>query len=548
MQLADYLRDAEANYDQDCGLYGCSWKGPGYHSQVPPGTWAHQTRGNLDMATFLLRSEAAENHQRACRIVDAILQHQDTSPYSPTYGIWPWLVEESLQQMSPPDFNWADFCGSSLAVMLAESSDRLPADLQERMRAALGHAGWSIFRRNVQPGYTNIAIMGACVTCAAGEMLDEPRLLQYGRDRLAAFLKHTDYHGGLNEYNSPTYTFVALHEAERILQLVHAPEVRQLAERLRRFIWAALAERFHPATGQLAGPHSRAYADLLATGTLNELAFGTDEDIPGGDAIALAPSVVHHLPCPEDLRERFAKLSAETEVRTRFIRRDPDERSTVGTTWLTQDACLGSVNADCLWIQRRPLIGYVKTADGPAVLKVEFLRDGKPCSSAEIHTRQSSNRTLSAFQLVTNKGDHHIHLDRPKDGVFRASDWRIRYRVIGSACEIVQDTPNRFRFQLGDWQACVLTFPVRFDGQDQHWACGRDDDGPWLDAVLYQGQERAWPIAELGETSVAAALELVAPGGEPHADALLMVQSDTGFRYEWGNLAVEMPARPFPGV
>jgi hypothetical protein len=117
---------------------------------------------------------------------------------------------------------------------------------------------------------------------------------------------------------------------------------------------------------------------LLAAGTLNELAFGTDEDIPGGDATALAPSVVHHLPCPDDLRGRFSALPAEAEVRTRFIRRDPDDRSTVGTTWLTQDACLGSVNADCLWIQRRPLIGYVKTADGPVVLKVEFLRDGKP--------------------------------------------------------------------------------------------------------------------------------------------------------------------------
>ena len=548
MQLDDFLHDADSRFDQDCGLYGCTWKGPGYHSLVPPGTWAHQTRDNLDMAVFLLRSQSPANHTRAAQVIDTILRHQDTSPYSRTYGIWPWLVEESLAQMSPPDFNWADFCGAALATVLAESADTLPGELVERIRAALGHAGWSIFRRNVQPGYTNIAIMGACVTCAAGEMLDEPRLLQYGRDRLAAFLKHTDHHGGLNEYNSPTYTFVALHESERILQLVRSSEVRELAEQLRRFIWQALAERFHPATGQLAGPHSRAYADTLGVGTLNELAVGTGQDILGTHADALAPSVVEHLPCPDDLRDHFASLAREGEVRTRFIRREPDANSTVGTTWLSKDACLGSVNADCLWIQRRPLIGYIRTDAGTALLKIEFLRDGKPCSSAEVHTCQKANRALSAFQLVTNKGDHHIHLDRPRNGIFRASDWRIRYRVIGSQCRIVKEDPGACAFQVGDWQARLLTAPIQFDGQDGAWVCGGDEEGPWLDAVLYEGDERDWAIAEFRDTTAAAALELVAPGATPSGDILTSTPSDASFCYSWGDLAVNMPMLPFAGV
>jgi hypothetical protein len=548
MKLAQFLNDAEKQYNEDCGLYGCTWQGPGYHSLVPPGTWAHQTRGNLDMAVFLLRSDCPEHHARAHRITDIILGHQDTSPYSHTYGIWPWLVEESLKEMSPPDFNWADFCGSSIAVMLAESADRIPTELQDRMRAALGHAGWSIFRRNVQPGYTNIAIMGACVTCATGEMLNEPRLLRYGRDRLAAFLDHTDYHGGLNEYNSPTYTFVALHECERILQLVTSPEVREMTERLRRFVWNALAERFHPATGQLVGPHSRAYGDTLATGTLNELAVSTGQPIVGADGAALAPSVVTHLPCPEDLCARFAALPAETEVRTRFIRREPDANSTVGTSWLADEACLGSVNADCLWIQRRPLIGYVKTADGTAVLKAEFLRDGKPCSSAEVHNHQAGPRVLSAFQLVTNKGDHHIHLDRPKDGTFQAADWRIRYRAIGTSCTVEQPSANEFLFTIGDWQARLLTLPILFDGHACSWSCGSDAEGCWVDAVLYMGESKGWPVAKLGETTAAAALELVAAGTPSSGTQPTGNRDGSTFRYAWGELAVDMPALPFAGV
>jgi hypothetical protein len=34
------------------------------------------------------------------------------------YGIWPWLAEESLAEMAPPDWNWADFCGMRLALVL----------------------------------------------------------------------------------------------------------------------------------------------------------------------------------------------------------------------------------------------------------------------------------------------------------------------------------------------------------------------------------------------------------------------------------------------
>lgn len=548
MQLDTFLRDAESRFNEDCGLYGCTWQGPGYHSLVPPGTWAHQTRDNLDMAVFLLRSENANHHARAARIVDTVLGFQDTAPYSRNYGIWPWLTEEPLEKMAPPDFNWADFCGAALAVILTESTAKLPAELVARIRAALGHAGWSIFRRNVQPGYTNIAIMGACVTAAAGELLNEPRLLAYGRDRLAAFLAFTDYHGGLNEYNSPTYTLVALHECERTLQLVRDAEVRALAERLRCFVWGTLAEHFHPATGQLVGPHSRAYADLLSADTAGEIARGIGQAIAGAGEDDAKPSVVRHLSCPKELRPRFIALPAETEVRSRFIRREPDTNSTVGTSWLAPEACLGSVNADCLWIQRRPLIGYVKTPAGVAVLKTEFLRDGKPCSSAEVRTAQRNHQALSAFQIVTNKGDHHIHLDRPANGVFRASDWRIRYRAIGAGCTVQATTPDEFCFTLGTWRAVLKTHPARFAGEEIPWTCGRDETGAWVDAVLYSGEERSWPLAELGETAIGAALELVAPGAKPTVDQPTQQTDGNAYHYTWNGLAVTMPAKPFPGV
>jgi hypothetical protein len=141
------------------------------------------THTALDYALALLRSDDAADHRRAADVIARVLTLQNADPVSATYGIWPWLAEESLAEMAPLDWNWADFCGMRLALVLADHGDRLSSDLVGAMRRSLGHAAWAIFRRNTRPGYTNIAIMGAGVTAAAGELLDEPRLADYGRRR-----------------------------------------------------------------------------------------------------------------------------------------------------------------------------------------------------------------------------------------------------------------------------------------------------------------------------------------------------------------------------
>ena len=128
-------------------MLGVEWQGPGYHTRVPNGAWAHPTRESLAYALDLLRTGEGWRVERAATIVRQVLTLQDTDPLSPTYGIWPWLLEEPLAAMAPPDWNWADFCGALLAEMLAVEGDALPGDLAAEMRASLGHAAWSIFRR-----------------------------------------------------------------------------------------------------------------------------------------------------------------------------------------------------------------------------------------------------------------------------------------------------------------------------------------------------------------------------------------------------------------
>ena len=112
-------------------MLGLSWRGPDYHTRVPQGAWVHPTRESLDYALELLRSG---RKGQAAAIVSEVLSLQDTDPTSKTYGIWPWLLEEPLAEMDPPDWNWADFCGARLAQLLVEHAGDLPEDLIQEAR------------------------------------------------------------------------------------------------------------------------------------------------------------------------------------------------------------------------------------------------------------------------------------------------------------------------------------------------------------------------------------------------------------------------------
>ena len=78
------------------------------------------------------------------------------------------------------------------------------------------HACRAIKQRNVGPGYTNIAIMGTYVTLVAGELYDLPEFKTYGLERLGRIHQHTADNGTFEEYNSPTYTVIALLELSRL--------------------------------------------------------------------------------------------------------------------------------------------------------------------------------------------------------------------------------------------------------------------------------------------------------------------------------------------
>jgi hypothetical protein len=304
------LKDQDDNYDPAAQMLRAPFSSPGYHTTLAGGV-VHRTRESLEYAVALLDSGESERLKRAEAVLRRVIALQDQDPNSRMYGIWPWFLQEPLDRMSPPDWNWADFCGTQLLQVAIDHVDRLPADLQQEVRDSILHAARSIRRRNVEPGYTNIALMGTYVTLVAGERLDVPELLDYGRQRLRRFWEYTQEKGSFSEYNSPTYTCVAIEEISRMVRHVRDAESRKLLADLNSFAWEHVARRFHPPTRQWAGPHSRAYSTFLQPATLAFIQRATDgrvQFMPQADAWRSIDAQRISLQCPTQFDPYFTDL------------------------------------------------------------------------------------------------------------------------------------------------------------------------------------------------------------------------------------------------
>ena len=75
--------------------------------------------------------------------------------------------------------------------------------------------------------YTNIAIMGTYVTYMVSNLFELPELKNYSADRLNRFYNYTLDKEGFSEYNSPTYTIIALNELYRMKSHIVEPVAKQ---------------------------------------------------------------------------------------------------------------------------------------------------------------------------------------------------------------------------------------------------------------------------------------------------------------------------------
>ena len=398
-----------------------------YHTNLRSMT-AHPTRESLEYALYLLEDGSDERQRRALEVLDRVLPLQDTAETSQWYGLWGWYLEEPPSKMSPADWNWADFNGATLLFIERRHGSRLSPQLHQRIRNAIRHAAYSIRRRNVGMGYTNIAIMGTFVTLAAAELLGYTDLTDYAKQRMRRLAEHINQTGSFDEYNSPTYTQVAIANLTRMRMMIRGMEMRQIAERIHERAWLHFASHWHYSTRQLAGPMSRCYfTDIgsplwLQKALSGELAFATIEEARASGEVA-----VLDFNCPEELRHFFLEPGEPRQHREIFQGAEPPETPLQGTTWLIPDLCLGSANQADFWVQRRPLLGYWGGPERPMrYLRLRLLKDDYDFSSGLFHSVQEKGSVLGLINFRWPGGDRHPGLEPIENGAFECSRLRVR--------------------------------------------------------------------------------------------------------------------------
>ncbi len=493
-------------------------KSPGYHTLVPDGTPVHHIRCSAEYATLCLMAGDPEHIARAHAVLRKLveLQHREDDLYK---GIWSWFYEEPVPQMERPDRNWADFIGARLAQVLMVHGHLLPPDLTADIRAAIALAAEHIVARDSHVGYTNIAIMGSVVTLAAGELLTRPELADYGRDKLLRIEAHTQTTDGFGEYNSPTYSIVAIRELDRLELLVKDTTARDIGRRLWHRAWQDMAHHYHPATQQWAGPHSRAYSERLMPDQCAFLSTATGVDIrPAGvDSVALDPyELIPIRPCPPELIERFTRLPSPEITVTRTYKRSANAPDIVATTWLTEAACLGSATYERAWAQRRFCQGYWVMPTGPAaVLRVRMMMNGRDFAAGHVKQQQLGPRVLATFGTMLDTGPFHPPNNKPEDNIFHdLQDLRLRVELHAHAAA-ARPVAHGVELVAGEHKVQILPAPgSTFDGREVTWQTTPLEDGVAYEGVLYHGTPRPFDLKAV-ETRLAVALALLPKSAPP---------------------------------
>ena len=550
--LTRLLNYYDRHYDSAEQMLKVPFHTTGYHSQVTNGTEVHPTRESLYYAVGLFQRGRTEDVAVANRILRKVLRLQETDLECQFYGVWPWLLEEPLEEMSSVDLNWADFCGSAIAQILVHHQDQV-ADKQliRQLEESLKRSAVAIRNRNVNAGYSNVAVLGGGVCAIAGEILEDPELLEYGRNRLKKVVLLTEQLQGFSEYNSPTYGKVVIGECERILQLSSDQQVRESAEAIRYAAWRIFAESFHLGTQQWAGPHSRLSQRRLTDNLVMFVNHRTGLEIqPHPRAILERPrgyGIVTPIACPETLLQKLRELAENTHVLKRTFQFDRNGEPTIyGTTWKTSDACLGSVNQASFWTQRNPICGYWRTKDDPAVaFRAQFLHDGKDFASFGVRAVQQENRILFAVHSLQNRGDWHRTLDRPADGRFTATDFRLRLELDGKNVNVEQRAEGSFALTADGQEIVVFPADCTFRGKPVKWKWSKRKNGVNLEAICYCGEERVFDLTEVVKMRLAAAIKLQETDKSDQAvDSEAPIFKSTPSRDEvsWRGLKVAVPA------
>ncbi len=289
-------------------------------SVTETGTY-HPTRESLKYARALLQRNDAGHATRADALIHAVLATQEREPGNPHAGNFPWMADDGYIA----DLNAAEFCLESLVAICMESAALLPPETVTAIHTAMHAALAEVARLDVHVSYSNIALHEIQNTILGGQVLGVPAIVERGARKLRDWAAYTAA-GAPREFNSPTYQAINLAALGAVAQHADDPQTRLLAKLWEERLWLSVALRYHVRTGQVAGPHSRAYTnDVRGAGgglktaiwrELGDLSNDTNDDA-GDDESRVTPGVralFTHKPLPMTVIEQAADFDLITRM------------------------------------------------------------------------------------------------------------------------------------------------------------------------------------------------------------------------------------------
>ncbi|NDW09954.1 hypothetical protein D0T56_09865 [Dysgonomonas sp. 520] len=568
----DYLKtDLEKKnkeYDPSMNMLFCVTQSRHYHSDLDSGVVVHQTRESLEYAVALLKTEDKAYMERGINIVKKILPMQETDESLPYCGIWPYYPEDPLRgRKAAIDYNWADFIAVPLIDVIINHSDYAGEKLVNDIKKALVLAAKAIKKRNVQPDYTNISIMGTYACYIVGDICDMPEMTSYARERLLNFYEYTIRNKGFTEYNSPTYTPVAMDELLRMQQTIINPEDRKIIDDLYAMSWNVIANHFHQPSGQWCGPNLRSYSSLSQPKFYRLLYNASNGTINLPGDYPRIPNVIAPHKIPEDILPKFTQsVLPRLEIDT-FVVANPEikiervcqrngvkksdfihSKDIVGKLYAGTEFALASVNQGYMWNQTRPLIAHWGTPVKPSYMQVRFLHDGYDFSAANIVCAQDSTTVLAIMSIADDGGDTHPGLDRIKDATIEATDIRLRIEVGGDLENTRFTLPELNRedvnFVSRNIKSTIKIPFAKWDNKDGHWETGNANGKIWADYVLYSGKKKTFRLNQMGDAVVGIHLSM-SSGNENHKHPDVKIKVDDDYLTLFNdNLKVKALAKP----
>jgi hypothetical protein len=545
--LNESLKGLHERYDPEGKMITSTLHGYNYHTDAESGVF-HDIRSSFSYAVSLLDLGEKQYTQLAFNVIEKTISLQDQNPDSKSCGVWPYYQEEPLAtKKAPIDYNWADFNAVSLLDVWMGHQEEIPPALKPTLKNSIILAAKAVQKRNCQPGYTNIAIMGTYVTYMVSHLFDLPEMQEYAKNRMKKFYDYTLDKGGFTEYNSPTYTFTALDELYHMKMHIIEPSARQMVDSLYSIGWEMIARHYHQPTGQWAGPHSRSYSTLVSPSFYAILKEGSNGKIVIGiEEKRRDVKIKHHI--PEYLLNYFLSPKyPRTEIDT-FEKVLP---KIIGTTYLTDKYVLSTANLSSLWIQRRPFLAYWGDVQNPKYLQVRFLHNFYDFTSVNFQSQQKEGNVLAGISFATNGGDKHPFFDRLKDGKFKAKDLRLRFEFGNVKAEdltLPSSNNSIYNFNINGLTFNLQLYQTIFDQLKGHWEKGGDEKVSWVDFVIYSGAEVDFNFSEMKQAVLGFTFSMGTQGVHLPTDKPEFSTKDGIINAKWNGLTLDIPDQPQPRI